>query len=90
MATTSEATLLTDQHRRRQVALAVTADSQMRRTWDATLDPANLEATQPIWKRAMLDTLTKWWKVSADTAAQNLPRFRQAEIGVGGIEVGFH
>ena len=88
MATTSEATLLTDQHRRRQVALAVTADSQMRRTWDATLDPANLEATQPIWKRAMLDTLTKWWKVSADTAAQYLPRFRQAEIGDGGIEVG--
>lgn len=88
MATTSEATLLTDQHRRRQVAIAVTADSQMRRTWDATLDPANLEATQPIWKRAMLDTLTKWWKVSADTAAQYLPRFRQAEIGDGGIEVG--
>ena len=88
MAATSEATLLTDQHRRRQVALAVTADSQMRRTWDTTLDPDNLEATQPIWKRAMLDTLTKWWHVSANTAAQYLPRFRQAEIGDGGIEVG--
>lgn len=88
MATTSKGTLLTDQHRRKQVALAITADSQMRRIWDSTLDVNDLDRTQPIWKKAMLDLLGQWWKVSADTAAQYLPRFRKAEIGDGSIQVG--
>lgn len=88
MALTSEGAKITDTHRRRQVALAVTADSQMRRLWDSTLDMRDLDRTQPIWKKAMIGLLEQWWKVSADTAAQYLPRFRQAEIGDGSIEVG--
>ena len=88
MASTAKGTLLTDQHRRRQVALAITADSQMRRVWDSTLDVNDLDHTQPIWKKAMLDLLGQWWRVSADTAAQYLPRFRKAEIGDGSVTVG--
>lgn len=88
MASTAKGALLTDQYRRRQVALAITADSQMRRVWDNTLDVNDLDRTQPIWKKAMLDLLGQWWKVSADTAAQYLPRFRKAETGDGDIQVG--
>ena len=88
MASTAKGNILTDQHRRRQVALAITADSQMRRVWDDTLDVNDLDHTQPIWKKAMLDLLGQWWKVSADTAAQYLPRFRKAEIGDGSVKVG--
>ncbi|WP_055428160.1 VG15 protein [Bifidobacterium aesculapii] len=89
MALTSEGAVLTDRHRRAQVRLAITADSQARRMWDATLDLDDLRGSQPIWKRAMLDLLQVWWKVSADTAAQYLPRFREAETGEpGGVEVG--
>ena len=49
MASTGKGALLTDQHRRRQVSLAITADSQARRAWDATLDLNDLTGTQPIW-----------------------------------------
>lgn len=83
MALTSEGALLTDQHRRRQVRLAITADSQARRVWDDTLDPNNLRRTQPIWRNAILQLLELWWNVSARTAAQYLPRFREAETGDG-------
>ena len=87
MARTSEGALLTDRHRREQVRLAITADSQARRVWDATLDPADLQGSQPIWKNAILDLLQTWWKISADTAADYLPRFREAETGDGAIDV---
>ena len=86
MARTSEGALLTDRHRRDQVRLAITADSQARRAWDATLDLTDLKGTQPIWQRTMLDLLQVWWKVSADTAAAYLPRFREAETGDGSFE----
>ena len=89
MALTSEGAVLTDRHRRAQVRLAITADSQARRMWDATLDVNDLKGSQPIWKNAVLDLMQVWWKVSADTAAQYLPRFREAETGEpGGVEVG--
>ncbi len=41
---------LTDKHRRDQVRLAITADSQARRLWDSTLDLNDLTGTQPVWK----------------------------------------
>ena len=49
--------MLTDKHRRAQVRLAITADSQARRIWDSTLDPNDLKRTQPIWKNAILSTV---------------------------------
>ena len=89
MALTSEGAVLTDRHRRAQVRLAITADSQARRVWDSTLDVNDLKGSQPIWKNAVLDLMQVWWKVSADTAAQYLPRFREAETGEpGDVEVG--
>lgn len=89
MALTSEGTLLTDKHRREQVRLAITADSQARRIWDNTLDLNDLKGSQPIWKNAILDLMQIWWKISADTASQYLPRFREAETGEPtDIEVG--
>lgn len=87
MALTNEGAALTDKHRRRQVRLAIAADSQARRAWDATLDPNDLKGTQPIWRNAMLDVLQTWWNVSAKAAADYLPRFRAAEIGDGTLDV---
>ena len=68
MASTGKGALLTDQHRRRQVSLAITADSQARRAWDATLDLNDLTGTQPIWKRTMLNLIQTWWRISEQAA----------------------
>lgn len=87
MARTSDGALLTDKHRRAQVRLAITADSQARRIWDSTLDPNDLKRTQPIWKNAILQLLQTWWRISAQTAKDYLPRFREAETGDGGFEI---
>lgn len=87
MALTSEGAVLTDRHRRAQVRLAITADSQARRVWDSTLDLNDLKGSQPIWKKAVLDLLETWWRISADTAAAYLPRFREAETGDGSFDV---
>lgn len=86
MARTSSGALLTDKHRREQVRLAITADSQARRVWDSTLDLNDLKGTQPIWKNAILDLLQTWWRIGARTANAYLPRFREAETGDGGFE----
>lgn len=77
----SKASVLTDAHRRRQVRLAITADSQARRIWDSTLDINNLKDTQPIWKRAIIDLIAKWYGLSANMAANYLPQYRKACIG---------
>lgn len=50
MALTSDGAVLTDRHRRSQVRLAITADSQARRLWDSSLNLADLDASQPVWK----------------------------------------
>lgn len=73
--------LLTDQHRRNQVRLAITADSQARRLWDSTLDLNDLKGSQPIWKRTMLDLLQRWYNLSASMASRYLPEYRKAAIG---------
>lgn len=87
MAQTSKGAVLTDAHRRGQVRTAITADSQARRAWD-TLDLQNLEKTQPIWKKTVLDLLSRWYKISAQQAADYLPQFRKAETGdLDGFEV---
>ena len=78
MARTNDGAMLTDKHRRAQVRLAITADSQARRIWDSTLDPNDLKRTQPIWKNAILQLLQTWWRISARTANEYLPRFREA------------
>lgn len=89
MASTGKGALLTDQHRRRQVSLAITADSQARRAWDATLDLNDLTGTQPIWKRTMLNLIQTWWRISEQAALAYLPQYREAETGEGpGIEIG--
>lgn len=89
MAVTSEGALLTDQHRRRQVRLAISADSKARRAWDRTLDLNDLKGSQPIWKRTMIQLIETWWNISASVAADYMPRFREAETGeTGGLEVG--
>ena len=83
MASTGKGALLTDQHRRRQVSLAITADSQARRAWDATLDLNDLTGTQPIWKRTMLNLIQTWWRISEQAALAYLPQYREAETGEG-------
>lgn len=72
---------LTDKHRRDQVRLAITADSQARRLWDATLDIDHLKETQPIWKKTMIDLIARWYDLSAHMAARYLPQHRAAAIG---------
>lgn len=86
MAATSRGAVLTDQHRRDQVRMAITADSQARRAWDGTLDLNDLKGSQPVWKNTIMRLIETWWRVSARTAANYIPRFREAEIGEG-IEV---
>lgn len=81
MSLTDSGATLTDIHRRAQVRLAITADSQARRLWDATLDINDLDGTQPIWKRTMIRLLRTWYGISADEALDYLPQFRRVEIG---------
>ena len=78
---------LTDKHRRDQVRLAITADSQARRLWDSTLDLHDLRGTQPIWKKTMIDLLARWYQLSARMATRYLPQHREASIGQPGSEV---
>lgn len=85
----SKASVLTDQHRRNQVRLAIKADSQARRLWDSTLDINDLRGSQPIWKHTMLDLLSRWFKLSERMALNYLPRYREASIGTpdGGVTI---
>lgn len=88
MALTSEGAVLTDRHRRSQVRLAITADSQARRLWDSSLNLADLDASQPVWKQTMLNLLETWYHISQQEALLYLPQFRQAELeGGSGIRV---
>ena len=88
MALTREGAVLTDRHRRSQVRLAITADSQARRLWDSSLNLADLDASQPVWKQTMLNLLETWYHISQQEALLYLPRFRQAELeGGAGIRV---
>ena len=80
MALTHEGAVLTDRHRRSQVRLAITADSQARRLWDSSLNLADLDASQPVWKQTMLNLLETWYHISQQEALLYLPRFRQAEL----------
>lgn len=84
MALTQAGAVLTDRHRRSQVRLAITADSQARRLWDSSLDLDDLDASQPVWKRTMLNLLETWYHISQQEALLYLPQFRQAELGDGG------
>ena len=81
MALTQEGAVLTDRHRRSQVRLAITADSQARRLWDSSLNLADLDASQPVWKQTMLNLLETWYHISQQEALLYLPQFRQAEHG---------
>lgn len=81
MALTHDGAVLTDRHRRSQVRLAITADSQARRLWDSSLNPADLDASQPVWKQTMLNLLETWYHISQQEALLYLPQFRQAEHG---------
>ena len=88
MALTREGAVLTDRHRRSQVRLAITADSQARRLWDSSLNLADLDASQPVWKQTMLNLLETWYHISQQEALLYLPQFRQAELEGGtGIRV---
>lgn len=49
MVLTQAGAVLTDRHRRSQVRLTITADSQARRLWDSSLDLDDLDASQPVW-----------------------------------------
>ncbi|NMM99732.1 phage protein [Bifidobacterium sp. DSM 109958] len=66
--------------------MAITADIQTRRVWDSTLDVNDLKGSQPIRKNAILQLLETWRRISAETAAAYLPRFREAETGDGSFE----
>lgn len=81
MARTTTGSKLTSQHRRRQVALAITADSQARRMWDTTINLDDIMSSQGAWKTNMLRLMSMWWKISEQEALRYLPQFREAETG---------
>lgn len=80
MALTRAAAVLTDKHRRDQVRLAITADSEARRAWDL-LDMNNLDGTQALFEYALSATLNKWFNLGVMTALDYLPKYREASIG---------
>lgn len=80
MASTNDGAVLTDIHRRRQVALATAADSEVRRAW-RLIDVDNIDTAREQWNVSMVGTIAKYHNVSQQQAVVYLDDFRQAELG---------
>jgi len=71
MASTDAGSVATDIHRRRQVALATSADSEVRRAMQL-LDVANIDASRALWNDRMVGIVAKYYKVSQVQAVKYL------------------
>lgn len=80
MAGTRTGRVLTDQHRRAQVRLAVRSDSQIRRAM-LLLDPADIAGTRDMWQGRMLQIVQDNHGLSQKAAVEYLGKYRLAEIG---------
>lgn len=79
MALTADGRLLTERHRRAQVALAGRADAAARGLWPR-LDVADLDASTPAWLAANLSLAGTFYQQSSQLAAAYVSEYRQAEI----------
>ena len=87
MAGTRDGRVLTDQHRRLQVRLAVKSDSQIRRAM-MLLDPSDIDGTRALWLQRMTQIVQKNHGLSERAAVDYLAKYRLAEIGtVDGVIV---
>lgn len=80
MARTVEGRRLTDVQRRRQMAIAIRADSALRRAWSG-LDLANLDAGRAAFQRELVWVLGSHYEMNAEAAEAFLGRYRVAELG---------
>jgi hypothetical protein len=80
MALTEPGARATDNHRRKQVAIATSADSEIRRAW-RILDVDDIDGTRRAWERQMSGIIAKYHQVSQVQAAQYLSQYRLAELG---------
>lgn len=80
MADTDQGALLTDAHRRKQLALATATDSQFRRAW-RLLDPNDIDGSRLAWERQMVAIIAPRFHVSIAQAEKYLAAYRVAELG---------
>lgn len=80
MALTERGRVLTDVHRRRQMRIAIRADSSLRRAW-RHLDVANIDATRGVWQQEAFRAIAQFHGTSTNEAVAYLGRYRAAEIG---------
>lgn len=80
MATTQTGRILTDQHRRQQVALAANIDSRVRAAW-GRIDLSNIDGSRARFEREMTTILATYHRVSQVQASRYLAAFRVAETG---------
>lgn len=78
MASTAEATNLTEQHRRRQLALRAATIRDLLTIWQA-FSVENMAATWPAVETALVALIQARWAVSAGMAAAYYGEFRAAE-----------
>lgn len=78
MALTPTGEVLTDNHRRKQVALATTADSEIRRAM-SLIDVDNIDATRGRWNDRMVGIVAKYHVVSEQQAAEYLNSYWMVE-----------
>lgn len=80
MARTAEGRRITDAHRRRQVRVATSADSRLRRSM-LLLDPSDIAGTRSAWQASVVSVITDFQRTSEREAVEYLSRFRLAETG---------
>jgi hypothetical protein len=80
MADTARGAILTDRHRRRQVAFATASDSRIRRTW-RLLDLADIDGTRAVWNATTVNEIAGRYMVSRHLAEQYLAAYRTVELG---------
>ncbi len=86
MADTRPGELLTDLHRRRQVAIATAADSEIRRAMDV-IDLSNIDASRAAWNDRMVGVVAKYHKVSQIQATTYLSHYWDAERPGGAADI---
>lgn len=80
MADTRDGALLTDRHRRRQVAFATASDSEVRRAF-RLLDLGDIDGSRAVWREATLQSVAGRYAVSQSMADAYLRAYRAAELG---------
>lgn len=83
MALTTAGAVLTDRHRRRQIATTIAADSEIRRAM-RMLELDDIDRNRTAWQQRMVGIVAKYHRVSEVQAADYLARYRLAELGTAG------